>query len=123
MDIALWMVQVLLAVAFGMSGLMKLVVAREQAMERQAWVEDVPQDRIRVIGIVEIVCASAMLLPGLLDIGTYLTASAAVVLAIIMVGAMVLHFRRSEQGLIVVNLVLMAAALFVAWGRFGDYPL
>jgi hypothetical protein len=39
------------------------------------------------------------------------------------VGAAVLHARRSETPMIVRNAVLFALAAFMAWGRFGDYPL
>jgi hypothetical protein len=36
-----------------------------------------------------------------------------------MVGAIITHLRRHEAQAIVVNLVLLAVAAFVAWGRFG----
>jgi hypothetical protein len=36
-----------------------------------------------------------------------------------MVLATVVHLRRRES--IVINLVLLALAVFVAWGRFGAY--
>jgi uncharacterized membrane protein YfcA len=46
---------------------------------------------------------------------------AAVGLALVMVGAIVVHARRKEPMNIVVNVVLIALAIFVAWGRFGPY--
>jgi hypothetical protein len=39
-----------------------------------------------------------------------------------MVGAAVVHAQRSEPMNIAVNVVLLALAVFVAWGRFGPYP-
>ncbi|MCB0922437.1 MAG: DoxX family protein, partial [Actinobacteria bacterium] len=46
---------------------------------------------------------------------------AAVGLALTQAGAVVVHARRGETANIVVNIVLLAMALFVAWGRFGPY--
>lgn len=47
---------------------------------------------------------------------------AAIGLAVTMIGAVLTHARRKESQAIVINLVLLALALFVAWGRFGPYP-
>ena len=38
-----------------------------------------------------------------------------------MVGAATTHLRRKETPMVVLNVVLLALALFVAWGRFGPY--
>jgi hypothetical protein len=38
-----------------------------------------------------------------------------------MAGAVVVHARRAESQVIVVNLVLLVLAAAVAWGRFGPY--
>lgn len=40
-----------------------------------------------------------------------------------MVLAAVVHVRRGEAATIAPNVVLGLAAAFVAWGRFGSYPL
>jgi hypothetical protein len=39
------------------------------------------------------------------------------------VAAMIVHLPRNESRLIFANLVLIAIAVFIAWGRFGDYSL
>jgi hypothetical protein len=36
-----------------------------------------------------------------------------------MIGAIVTHARRQERQQIVANIVFVALAAFVAWGRFG----
>jgi DoxX-like family len=46
---------------------------------------------------------------------------AAVGLVVLMAGAVVTHARRREPQLIVVNVVLLALAVVVPWGRFGPY--
>ncbi|MER5278062.1 DoxX family protein [Streptomyces sp. NPDC002809] len=50
-----------------------------------------------------------------------LTPTAAVGLAVIMALAIGTHVRRRESSAVVVNLVLLASAVFVAWGRFGPH--
>jgi hypothetical protein len=40
-----------------------------------------------------------------------------------MVGAAIVHARRNEAPNIVVNVALLAMAVFIVWGRFGPNPL
>ncbi|MGC2240086.1 MAG: DoxX family protein, partial [Acidimicrobiia bacterium] len=51
------------------------------------------------------------------------TPTAAAALAVEQVGAAIVHGRRKEAQMIPVNLVLIAVAVFIAWGRFGNYSL
>jgi hypothetical protein len=44
---------------------------------------------------------------------------AAVGAALLMVGAVNMRLRRGEKATIVPDLVYLAMAVFVAWGRFG----
>jgi hypothetical protein len=46
---------------------------------------------------------------------------AAVGLVLLMVGAAITHARRNEVPMIAGNLVLLAVAAVVIWGRFGPY--
>ncbi|MEU7004076.1 DoxX family protein [Nonomuraea sp. NPDC046570] len=52
-----------------------------------------------------------------------LTPLAAMGLAITMLGAAATHARRKEPLAIAVNVVLLALAAVIAWGRFGSYAL
>jgi hypothetical protein len=51
MGIALWVVQVLLAAAFLVSGATKLSQPREKLVKNMAWVEDFSQPTVRIIGV------------------------------------------------------------------------
>jgi hypothetical protein len=62
-----------------------------------------------------------LILPAVTGIAPILVPLAATGLAITMVLAIVVHLRRGEAKVIAPNLVLLALAVFVAWGRFGDY--
>ena len=123
MNIALWIVQGLLAAAFLMAGGMKLAKPHGDLAEQMDWVEDFSPRTVKLIGVVELLGAIGLVLPGVTGIAPVLVPLAAVGLALDMVGAAVLHARRSETSMIVSNAVLFAFAAFIAWGRFGDYPL
>lgn len=121
MNIALWIVQALLAVAFLGAGAMKLTQPKEKLVTSLAWAESFSPTSIKLIGAAEILGALGLVLPALTGIAPVLTPLAAVGLAVVMVGAIVTHGRRGETPMIAVNAVLLALALFVAWGRFGPY--
>ena len=118
MNIALWVVQGLLAAAFGMAGFMKATQPREKLLERVDWVEDFPQNIVKLIGALEFLGAVGLILPMLTDILPWLTPLAATGLALDMLAAILVHIRRNEAKVIPVNLVLGGLAVFVAVGRF-----
>ena len=120
---ALWVVQVLLAVAFGMSGLMKLSTPIADLAAQMAWVGSVPPMLVRFIGAAELAGAIGLILPALTRIQPRLTALAAVGLIVVMVLASVVHATRGEFGMLPVTVVLGALAAFVAWGRGKAAPI
>jgi uncharacterized membrane protein YphA (DoxX/SURF4 family) len=120
-NLLLWILQSVLAAAFLAAGAMKLAQPRERQVARMKWVEDVPEPGIKAIGALEVAGAIGLTLPGALGIAVVLTPSAAVGLAALMLGAAGLHARRSEPSRIATNVVLLALAVVIAWGRFGPY--
>ena len=122
MNLALWIIAIVLAVAFAGSGLMKLVVPKDKLVTAgQGWAQDFSPTNIRLIGLVELLGAVGLVVPAAVHIAPILVPLAAVGLALVMVGAIVVHARRKEPMNIAVNVVLIALAVFVAWGRFGPY--
>jgi uncharacterized membrane protein YphA (DoxX/SURF4 family) len=122
MNQALWIIAIVLAVAFAGSGLMKLVAPKDKLVTAgQGWAQDYSQTNIRLIGLVELLGAVGLVVPAAVHIAPILVPLAAVGLALVMVGAVVVHARRKEPLNIAVNVVLIALAVFVAWGRFGPY--
>lgn len=120
MNVALWVVQGLLAVAFMMAGGMKALQPKDKLAENMGWVDDFSASQVKNIGYLEIAAAVGLILPPLTDIAPVLAPLAALGLAITMVGAIVVHFRRNEVGpRLSINVVLLALSLFVVWGRFG----
>ena len=123
MNITLWIVQIVLAVAFGTAGLMKATQPREKLIKNLPWVEDFAPGTVKLIGTVELLAALGLILPAATGIATVLTPLAATGLAVQMVLAAATHVRRKEPQGILINVVLLAMAVFVAWGRFGPYAI
>ncbi len=122
MNIILWILQILLALAFGMAGFMKLTQPKEKLGAQMPWVNDFSQGNVRIIGLLEVLAALGLILPALTGILPILTPLAAVGLVFVMIGAMITHLRRKENPMMGVNLVLLLLAAFVAYGRFIAVP-
>jgi uncharacterized membrane protein YphA (DoxX/SURF4 family) len=123
MNLALWIVAIVLAATFAGSGLMKLLVPKDKLVSSgQGWAQDYTPTNIRLIGFVELLGAAGLILPAVTHIVPILVPLAAIGLVLVMVGAAMVHARRKEGMNIGVNAVLLALAVFVAWGRFGPYP-
>ena len=121
MNVALWIVAGLLAVAFLAAGSLKLVKTKEQLAEEMdwGWVEDFTQQQIRAIGALEVLGAIGLVLPPLLGVAEWLTPVAATGLVLTMVGAVSAHVKRGDETVHVMPpVVLGLLALFVAIGRF-----
>lgn len=114
LNIGLWVVQVLLAVGFGMSGAMKLVTPYEQ-LASQAWARATPQGLIPFIGVAEVAGALGMILPMVTRIKPILTPIAALGFVVIMILGAAVHLKVGEMP--IPNVVLGGLAAFVAWGR------
>ncbi|MFI5892732.1 DoxX family protein [Actinoplanes sp. NPDC051513] len=122
MNVVLWIIASLLAVAFAASGLMKVLLPKERLKAQgMGWVDDWDGRAVKVIGVLEVLAAVGLILPAALDIAPVLVPLAATGLAIIMVGAIVVHARRKEYPVAIANVVLLILTVVVAWGRFGPY--
>ena len=119
MNIALWIIQVLLALLFLFAGAMKLIMPIEE-MTRQMPVA-IPGLFLRFIGVCEVLGGLGLILPGLLRIKTWLTPLAAVSLVILMIGAMAFSFMIGVTAAIPA-LVTGILAAFVAYGRWRLTP-
>lgn len=123
MNIALWIVQVVLAAVFVMSGGFKVVQPIETLGAEMAWVADVSPALIRFIGICEILGAVGIILPALTRILPWLTPLAAAGLGTVMLLAGIFHLTRGEFMSLIPNLVLLVLALFVVYGRLKLHPI
>jgi uncharacterized membrane protein YphA (DoxX/SURF4 family) len=122
MNIALWIIQLLLAIAFLASGVNKLARPRLALAAQTPYVEDFSDTQVKGIGVLEVLAAIGLVVPPLLHVATFLTPLAAVGLVLLMAGAGATHLRRREPQMVAVNGLLLILAVVVAIGRFGPYP-
>jgi putative oxidoreductase len=123
-NILLWLVQILLACAFGMAGVMKSTQPVDVlAANGIAWAPQIPLALVRFIGISEFLGAVGLILPALTKVKPFLTPLAALGLLTIMILAMGFHVSRGEAGALPINMVLGGLAAFVAWGRTSKAPI
>lgn len=122
MNVVLWIVAVVLALAFLASGGTKVARSKDQIVASgMGWAEDFAPGVITTIGVLEVLGAIGLVLPALLDVAPVLVPLAATGLVLVMVGAAITHTRRKEYPMVGINLVLLVLAAVVAWGRFGPY--
>jgi hypothetical protein len=113
MNLALWIVQGLLALLFLFTGGMKLVLPIKALTEQMP----LPGLFVRFIGVCEVLGAIGLILPGLLRIRRGLTPLAAAGLVIIMIGATVITLKSVGVALALIPLVVGLLLVFVAYGR------
>jgi hypothetical protein len=120
MNLTLWIVAGLLS-ALMLNASKKLWVPRQKLATGpgQGWMADNSDSFVRTIGALEFLASVGLILPAALDIAPVLVPLAAVGVVCLMFGAVIIHLRRQETGPAVLNVVFLAMAAFVAWGRFG----
>jgi putative oxidoreductase len=119
MNIVLWIVQVLLAVAFLLHGLLFLAPPPDIAVQMNA---SLPRWFSLFLGVAEVLAAIGLTMPGLTRVAPFLVAWAAAGVMIVTFSATVYHVMRNEISSAIITLVLLAMATFVAYGRLRLSP-
>jgi uncharacterized membrane protein len=122
MNAILWILQILLAVYFFITGVIHFIVP-PGLPEQLAWMYELSPGLHYISGGAEILGALGLTLPGLTRIQTRLTPLAAFGLVLVMIGALIWHFPRAEAPNMVMNLVLAGLLGFIAYGRWRLRPL
>jgi uncharacterized membrane protein YphA (DoxX/SURF4 family) len=120
MNITLWVLQVLLAVAFFAHGMLFLNPPPEIAVQMN---ESLPRWFQLFLGVAEIAAAVGLILPGITRILPQLVPAAAAGIVIIMLSATVLHIVRAEYSSAAITAVLLAMAAFTAYARWRTVPI
>jgi uncharacterized membrane protein YphA (DoxX/SURF4 family) len=110
--------QLVLAIMFGIFGVLKSTQPISELAAQMVWPEAVPAALVRFIGVSELLGALGLILPLATKIKPWLTPLAALGLTAVMVLAALFHTTRGEYFVIPINLVLGALAFLVAWGRY-----
>jgi uncharacterized membrane protein YphA (DoxX/SURF4 family) len=121
MNIALWVLQVVLGIFFVVHAylLLRPPASLQSGMN---YILEMPAGLRRFAAIAEGLAGLALVFPPLLRVLTWLTPLAAAGLVLLMLGAIVFHLRRREYPNVGFNAVLGVLAGVIAWGRFGPYP-
>lgn len=135
MNVALWIVTGLLAFVLLGSGGFKLFLPKGRLLAMAAtagggagsaaagWLEDFSPRAIKSIAAIELLGAAGLILPAVLNIAPVLVPLAATGTVFLFVGAVMMRLRRGEKATIVPDLVYLAMAAFVAFGRLGPAAL
>jgi hypothetical protein len=120
MNILLWVLQVLLAVAFFAHGCLFLFPPAAIADQMNA---SLPRWFQLFLGVAEILAAVGLTLPGLTRIQPWLVAWAAAGIMVVMISATILHVMRNEVSAAITTAVLLAIATYVAYMRWRVVPI
>lgn len=116
----LWVLQVLLALAFFAHGVMFLFPPAEVAQQMAAVI---PRWFQLFLGVAEVLAAIGLTAPGLTRVRPRLISWAAAGLMIVMVGATVLHVSRGETSSAIITAILFVLLTFVAYMRWKVLPV
>jgi hypothetical protein len=119
-NIFLWVLQALLALAFLAHGLFLLVPPADMLALMNATMSTA----FRIfLGIAEVLAAVGLILPGVTRILPRLVPAAAAGIMIVMISATIFHVMRGEIGSAVTTTCLLAMATFVAYMRWKVLPI
>jgi hypothetical protein len=122
-NIGLWIVQGLLTLTFAGAGIWKLTTPIPELAAKMPWMGQVSPSFLYVTAAFDIVGGVGVLLPSITRIQPGLTVLAALGCAALQASAIVFHFSRGEGANTPFNFLLVALALFVAWGRRSRAPI
>lgn len=122
MNILLWVLQILAALLYGSSGVMKVFmfdtvsqdVPSFGALPREAWT---------ILGIVELVCVIGLIAPAAFHWKPTLTILAATILAVESLVFIWVHVHYRETPAIILSGVLGLLMVFIAYGRMVLQPI
>lgn len=124
MDIVLWILQILLGLAFIAAGYNHgFNSEKAKAQQGMQWMGAVSKGLLTFIGVTEILGGIGLIAPAATGILPWLTPLAAAALTLVMLLAIGFHLTRREYPNIVFNFILLAIAAFVAYERWLVVPL
>jgi hypothetical protein len=118
-NIPLWILQVVVALAFLLTGYShSMGYERSIANPRLVWMQALPVNFVRAVGVLAIAGAFGLILPALTGIAPWLTPLAALMLALLMASGIAFHLTRREFPHMAFNGILGVLATAIAYGRF-----
>ncbi len=122
MNILLWVLQVLAALVYGASGVMKVFLFDKVSQDVPSF-GALPREAWTALGILELVCTIGLIVPAAYHWQPSLTVVAATVLAIESLVFVWVHAKYREITSIIMSGVLGLLMAFIAYGRMVLKPI
>jgi uncharacterized membrane protein YphA (DoxX/SURF4 family) len=122
MNVLLWILQVLAALLYAASGVMKVFMFDKVSADQPSF-GALPRGAWMALGILELVCVVAVIVPSAFHWHPRLTVVAAAVLAIESLVFVWVHVKYGEIPPIIMSAVLGLLMAFIAYGRMVLNPI
>ena len=122
MNILLWVLQILAALLYAMSGVMKVFMFDKVSKDVPSF-GALPRGAWMALGVLELVCMVGLIVPGVLHWQPILTVAAAIALAIESLVFVWVHLKYREVPTIVMSAALGLLMAFIAYGRLVLQPI
>jgi uncharacterized membrane protein YphA (DoxX/SURF4 family) len=122
MNILLWVLQILAALIFGASGVMKVFMF-DKVSEGVPSFGALPQEAWKALGILELACTVGLILPSALHWQPALTVVAAALLTIESLVFVWVHAKYREISPIILSGLLGLIMAFIVYGRMVLKPV
>jgi hypothetical protein len=122
MNALLWVLQVLAALLYGASGVMKVFLFERISTDVPSF-GVLPRGAWLALGILELVCATGLIVPSALRWQPQLTVVAAALLALESLVFVWVHIQSNERSTLILSVVLGLLMVFVAYGRMALRPI
>lgn len=122
MHMLLWGLQVLGALVFAASGVMKVFMFDKVSADVASF-GALPKPVWTALGVIELACAIGLIVPAVLHWKPWLTGAAATVLALETLVFIWVHVQYREVPPIIMSAVLGLLMAFLAYGRMSLHPL
>ena len=122
MNILLWVLQILAALLYGASGIMKIFMFEKISKDVRSF-DALPRGVWSALGILELLCVIGLIIPAVFHWHPELTVLAAAVLALESLVFIWVHGKSNEIPPLVISAVLGLLMAFVAYGRMVLAPI
>jgi hypothetical protein len=122
MNILLWVLQILGALLYASSGVMKVFMF-DKVSEGVASFGALPRGAWKALGILELICAVGLIVPAALHWQPMLTVVAAAILAMESLIFVWVHIKYRESTPIILSAVLGLLMAFIVYGRMLLKPI
>ena len=122
MNMLLWVLQVLAALLYGASGVMKVFMFDKVSQQARSF-GALPREAWMALGILELVCTVGLIVPAALRWHPALTVVAAAFLAVESLVFVGVHVKYREVAPTILSAVLGLLMAFIAYGRMVLHPI